>query len=141
MKSLKVFLLLMLALYVGLFVFDYLKAVVFPVKHHSLVIWLKTFFLVAGGVAIMKITLEYRIFKTFITIYVVLWVFYYVLKWASKFPDQPLERYFQANKLMLFYLNITQLLTPFPFFFFWVLNRVFNSDLLKEMTTKSADKS
>ena len=133
MKSVKVLLLCMLALYIGLFVFDYLKAVVYPVKHHSLVVWLKTFFLVIAGIGIMKFTLEKRVFKTFIVIYISLWVIYYVIKLISRFPIQLSEQYLQANKVMLFYLNITQLLTPFPFFFFWVLNRVFSSGMLQEM--------
>ncbi len=125
MKSVKIFLLCMLLLYAGLLGFDYLKAVVFPVKHHSLFIWLKSVFLVVGGIAVMKITLEKRVFKIFILIYVSLWIIYYILKWVAKFPDQPTEFTFAANKVMLFYLSITQLLSPFPFFFFWMLNRVF----------------
>ena len=126
MKSVKAFLLLILALYLGLFLFDYLKAYVFPVKNHSLFVWLKTAFLVLGGMLIMKITLEKKVFKTFITIYASLWVIYYIIKWIAKLPVSMPESMFSANKTMLFYLNVTQLLTPFPFFFFWVLNRVFS---------------
>lgn len=128
MKSVKVFLLAMLLLYIGMFVFDYLKAVTYPLNHpkHALIIWLKTLFMVAGGIGIMKLTLEKRVFKTFISIYIVLWIIYYIIKWIAKLPgDQSVEHTFSANKVMLFYLSITQLLTPFPFFFFWVLNRVF----------------
>ncbi len=131
MKSAKVFLLLVLALYAGLIGMDYLKAVIYPLKHpsHSLIIWLKTFFLVSGGILIMWLTLEKRVFKTFLIIYCALWAIYYIIKWIAKLPAtaQATESAFSANKMMLFYLNITQLLTPFPFFFFWVLNRVFKS--------------
>lgn len=128
MKSVKAFLICILLLYVGLFVFDYLKSAVFPVKNHSLVIWLKTVFLVSAGILIMKLTLEKKVFNTFLIIYISLWVIYYVIKGIGKFPNQFSEAYFQDNKVMMFYLNITQLITPFPFFFFWVLNRVFKSN-------------
>ena len=134
MKSVKVFLFFMLVLYIGLLSFDYLKAVVYPSNntHHSLIIWLKTFFLVVGGILIMKLTLEYRVFKVFISIYLSLWLIYYLIKLIAKLPgEQSAERTFSANKMMLFYLSITQLITPFPFFFFWVLNRVFKSGLTK----------
>ncbi len=124
MKSVKVFLVLMLILYLGLFFFDYLKGFVFPVKHHGVFVWLKTAFMVVAGISIMKFTLEKRVFKIFITIYASIWVIYYILKWITKFSG-PSEFLFSANKLMLFYLNITQILTPFPFFFFWILNRAF----------------
>jgi hypothetical protein len=136
MKSVKVFLLCMLALYTGLFIFDYLKAVVYPVKHHSLVIWLKTFFLVSAGILIMWLTLEKRVFKTFLVIYLALWAIYYIIKLIAKFPTQVSENALQAHKVMLFYLNITQLLTPFPFFFFWVVNRVFRGDILNTNQSK-----
>lgn len=132
MKSVKAFLLCMLGLYIGLFVFDYLKAVVFPVNHHSLIIWLKTFFLVIAGVCIMGFTLEKKVFRTFIIIYISLWVIYYIIKIIAKFPTQLTEGALMANKFMLFYLNITQLVTPFPFFFFWVLNRVFRADMFRD---------
>ncbi len=133
MKSAKMFLLCMLILYIGLFFFDYLKAVVFPDKNHALVIWLKTFFLVSAGVIIMKMTLEKKVFKNFIAIYLSLWLIYYAIKIIAKLPiDHSKETTFSANKVMLFYLNITQLLTPFPFFFFWVLNRVFTDGIIKK---------
>lgn len=125
MKSVKGFVLSMLALYLCLFFLDYLKAKVFPVENHALLIWIKTFLMVGGGILIMKMTLQKNVFKTFLIIYAILWVVYYLMKWIAKFPDQPTEFSFSANKAMLFYLNVTQLLTPFPFFFFWVLNRVF----------------
>lgn len=128
MKSVKVFLLLMLALYIALFGLDYLKSHVFPIPHpyHSLLIWLKTFVMVVAGVWVMKFTLEKKIFQTFIYIYLSLWVIYYIIKWVTKFTE-PTEELFSSNKVMLLYLSVTQLLTPFPFFFFWILNRVFNT--------------
>lgn len=133
MKSVKAFLLLMLALYIILFFLDYLKSYVFPIGHHShyFIVWLKTFLMVVAGVFIMKITLENKIFKTFILIYSSLWVIYYLLKWITKFAG-PAEDTFSSNKVMLLYLSITQLLTPFPFFFFWILNRVFNIATVKK---------
>ena len=128
MKSVKVFLSLMLALYIALFGLDYLKSHVFPASHpyHSMLIWLKTFVMVVAGVWVMKFTLEKKIFQTFIYIYLSLWVIYYIIKWVTKFTE-PTEALFSSNKIMLLYLSVTQLLTPFPFFFFWILNRVFNT--------------
>lgn len=130
MKSVKAFLLCMLLLYIILFVFDYLKTVVYPVDHHSLIIWLKTFFLVTGGTFIMWLTVEKRVFKTFLVIYLLLWAVYYIIKVIAKFPNQLSEAALMANKAMLFYLNITQLVTPFPFFLFWMVNRVFKGDIM-----------
>lgn len=133
MKSVKVFLLAMLLLYIGLFVFDYLKAVTYPLQHpfHPKVIWLKTIFLVLGGISIMKLTLEKKVFNIFFSIYAVLWIIYYAIKFGAKLKgDLSAESTFSSNNIMLFYLNITQLLTPFPFFFFWVLNRVFSGSFL-----------
>ena len=133
MKSVKVFLLLMLALYIALFGLDYLKSHIFPITHHyhSLLIWIKTFVMVVAGVLIMKYTLEKKIFQTFIYIYLSLWAIYYIIKWATKFTE-PTEAFFSSNKIMLLYLSVTQLLTPFPFFFFWILNRVFNTIPVKK---------
>ncbi len=138
MKSVKAFLLLMLALYICLFGFDYLKAEVFPStsRYHSWMIWLKTFFLVTAGTGIMYLTLERGVFKTFFKIYLILWIIYFLIKWISKVPIQLSLPYLKGEKVMLFYMNITQILTPFPFFFFWVLNRVFSSDMLRDMTGK-----
>lgn len=139
MKSVKVFLLAMVLLYIGLFIFDYLKAVTFPLLHpyHSKIIFLKTVFMVLGGIGIMKLTLEYRVFKIFISIYAVLWIIYYAIKLIANLRgDQSSTSTFSSANIMLFYLYITQLLTPFPFFFFWMINRVFSSTLINRITNK-----
>lgn len=125
MKGAKAFILLMLGLYACLLTLDYLKAFVFPVQHHGILIWSKTAVLVAGGILIMRLTLETRTFRLFIVCYLGLWIGYYVLKTVvSKFGGEANENSVNLNNVLVVYLNVTQLITPFPFFLFWVINRV-----------------
>ncbi len=126
MKGVKAFVLLMLGLYGCLLVIDYLKAFVYPVHHHGILIWIKTVLLVAGGTFIMYLTLDRKMFRIFIVCYIALWVLYYILKTlVSKLGGVANENSLNLNEILVFYLNITQLITPFPFFLFWVINRVF----------------
>lgn len=126
MKPVKVFILYIVLFYFILFIFDWLKATYFAVNYHSLVIWLKTFFLVAGGILIMYLTLEKSFFKTFLVIYLACWFLYFLLeKFLPYNGVSLLNKQYGSNKILEVFLNATQLYTPLPFLVFWILNRVF----------------
>lgn len=126
MKPVKVFILYIVLFYFILFIFDWLKATYFAVNYHSLVIWLKTFFLVAGGILIMYLTLEKSFFKTFLVIYLSCWFLYFLLeKFLPYNGVSLLNKQYGSNKILEVFLNATQLYTPLPFLVFWILNRVF----------------
>lgn len=126
MKPVKVFVFHIVLFYLILFLFDWLKATYFAINHHSLLIWLKTFFLVAGGIAIMYMNLEKNFFKTFLIIYLICWFLYFLLeKFLPYNGVSLLNNQYGSNKTLEFFLNVTQLYTPLPFLVFWILNRVF----------------
>ena len=126
MKSVKSFIIYITVLYLCLLLIDWLKATYFAVDYHSFFIWFKTLFLVAGGIAIMYMTLEKSFFKTFLIIYLPCWLLYFLLKHFLPVNGiQIAGSQFYSNELMASFLNFTQLYTPLPFLVFWLLNRVF----------------
>ncbi len=126
MKSVKAFVIYILLFYLILFLFDWLKATFFAVEYHSFLIWFKTFFLVAGGIAIMFITLDKNFFKTFLAIYLSCWFIYFLLQKFLPYNGMSiLNHQYGTNKMLAIFLNATQLYTPLPFLVFWILNRVF----------------
>lgn len=86
----------------------------------------------------MYLTLDQKMFKVFIVVYLSLWIVYKVIQWIVLKSGAAInENTVSSNNLLLAYLNITQLITPFPFFLFWVLNRVFNNLKAHNTETKS----
>ena len=129
MKPVRTFVILLLAFYACLLLLDFLKATVFLVNYHSSFTWFKTFFLVGGGIVIMYITLEKSFFKTFLVIYLSGWFVYFILKKFLPYTGvEQLNEQLGGNKVMAFFLNLTQLYTPLPFILFWVINKVFKGE-------------
>lgn len=127
MKSAKVFLLFMLVLYAILFALDWAKATAFLQQHHAVLIQIRTISLVAGGVAVMKLTLQKAPFQLFSILYLFLWIVYFVLKYLITpiipfVVQMPLPATIDTTKL---YVKYTQLFTPFPFLIFWFIKSVF----------------
>ncbi len=123
MKQANLFVVIIIFFYSVLFVLDWMKATIFAVEYHSFFVWFKTFFLVAGGTLIMYFTIQKPIFKTFLIVYLSLWLIYFFLK--KVLPHSGIEDLAFQGKIESFYQNITQLFTPLPFIIFWLLNRVF----------------
>jgi hypothetical protein len=126
MKSTKVFFLWIVVLCVCLFAFDWVKGFVFSEYHHLLLIRLKFVVLVFGGIALMKYSLDINSFKRFIIFYMAIFVLYFVLKLIiEKEPGIFQSLHTDTNGLLLNYENFTQLFTPLPLIFFWIVNKTF----------------
>ena len=126
MKPVKLFVVLLVVFYACLLLIDVLKATVFVVNYHSFFTWFKTFFLVGGGILIMYFTVEKSFFKTFLVIYLSTWFAYFLLKKFLPYTGvEQLKEQLGGNKVMAFFLNVTQLYTPLPFILFWLIHRVF----------------
>lgn len=125
MKPVKVFLLLMMALYACLFFLDWLKSTLSLGADHSFLIRFQTIFLIVAGVAIMKFTLPKNAFSTFIVLYASVWAAYFLVKLSIIASGGALTNGTHTNTILSVYLKFTQVITPFPFFAFWLLNRVY----------------
>ncbi len=126
MKSVKVFIALMLALYICFFALDLLKSTVFLADRYLFLIRYQTLFLIVSGILIMKLTLQKQSFHFFIVLYAGVWLIYFFVKLYTVAASGDLAyTILQRNSILAGFLVYTQLLTPFPFLVFWFLNRVY----------------
>lgn len=140
MKSVRVFLLLMVILQFCLFGLDWYKTTVAVGTFHSFLIWFQTFFLIISGWLIMKLTLQKQPFQLFTFVYGILWTFYFLLKYLILkliFIITGSSAYLisvQTSQPLVIYLKYSQLLTPLPFLIFWLLYQVY----LKSFTSDNS---
>jgi hypothetical protein len=89
---------------------------------------LKTVFFPITGIILMKFSVEPKSFKLFLIAYLSFWVGYFLLKLLlfagvslHFFNMTPKERFDYGA----IYLDFTKLVTPIPFIFFWMVDRIF----------------
>jgi hypothetical protein len=134
MKSTRIFFFWVVVFSICPFVFDYLKGGIFLVNHHFLMVKLKTYSFMFGAVVLMIYTLDINSFKRFAIFYLTLFIVFFALKYLSiemSIIHLPNE-YIYTNEILLNYLNIIQLFTPLPLIFFWVLNRIYFVNRIRE---------
>jgi hypothetical protein len=138
MKSVKAFLLLMCAQYAGVFMFAWLKSTVFVADRYLFLIRYQSLFVIITGILIMKLTLQKQAFIFFIVLYTITWVIYFILKfYLIVGGGEPANNMLPLDPALGAYLTFTQLLTPFPFLVFWLLNRVYRLHFSGKEKTKN----
>ena len=128
MKKTSTFFLLMLLLTVTIFVLDWLKATYFLHKYHGVFVLIRTIFLPLAGILIMKYSVTPKIFRIFLFVYLLLWGGYFLIKLAIPLLSKYHLLSVSSIKVASYpvdYLLFTKLLTPFPFIFFWLVDRIF----------------
>src|SRR5947207_1837432 len=111
----------MLVLAFCLIVLEWVHASHYGGMGTSPVIRIKSIFLIITGTAIMKFTTTGRGFRIFLIIYLGIWLIYYVLNFMAMHGSNGA----QFGEILMFYKNFTQLSTPLPFIFFWLVDRLF----------------
>lgn len=118
----------MFLLTITIFVLDWLKATYFLHRYHGIFVIIRTVFLPLAGILIMKYSVTPKIFKIFLLVYLSLWGGYFLIKIAiSGLTHYHLVSISKENSVSypVDYLLFTKLLTPFPFIFFWLADRIF----------------
>ncbi|UEG49899.1 hypothetical protein LK994_00240 [Ferruginibacter lapsinanis] len=120
---------------VTVFVLDWLKATYFLHKYHALFVIIRTVFLPITGIVVMKYSVTGKMFRIFLLVYLLLWGGYFLSKLiilglghfhlATISPEAAIN--FTRD-----YLVFTKLLTPFPFIFFWMVDRIFYQQQKKQ---------
>jgi len=120
MKSGKAFFLFMILLVLCLLAFDWARNNYYKNMHDSPLIKAKTVFIILAGIAIMRLTVTKSGFKIFLIGYILLWMIYLALAMA--------EKHAYLHNISPRYLETIPLMTPLPFIFFWLVDRVFFSE-------------
>lgn len=110
-----------------IFVLDWLKATYFLHKYHAVFVVIRTIFLPVVGIGIMKYSVTAKMFKVFLLVYLLFWAGYFLLKFTilELINHHILSSAVTGANYPLEYLLFTKLLTPFPFIFFWLADRIF----------------
>ncbi len=129
------FFLWMLALTICAFFIDWLKATYFLHTFHSFFVVLKTLIWPLGGILIMKFYVSKKGFRLFLLVYLSLWAGYFLIKFIFflliKFHLAQVTNRDSFN-FLLGYMYFTKLLTPIPFIFLWLVDRIFYTEQKKQ---------
>lgn len=117
--SVKAFFICIIGLSLTLGILEWVHDVHFHASPFSPILRIKMAILIIVGIAIMKLSLPTGFFKIFLVIYLLAWIIYYLL---NHFLVRIMP--FKYIDILNAYRNITQLLTPLPFIFFWFLSRL-----------------
>ncbi len=118
MKSDKAFFLSMVALVIGLLILDWMRNFYFAEQTNAPLIRIKALFTIIAGTLIMKKFLSLKGFRIFLIGYSCFWIVYFVLNIAASHLRM-------LTGTFLFYKETMPLVTPLPFIFFWLIDKVF----------------